>query len=246
MNDLPQMIPHRLPTMTNDDALARVRRFVDDLCQRRTVRDFSDAPVDREIIREILRAANSAPSGANRQPWTFVAVSDPSLKREIRLAAEREEQLNYEGRMPEEWLRDLRPFRTDWRKEFLDVAPWLIVVFAQSYGVDDDGERRKHYYVQESVGIACGMLMAAAHRAGLATLTHTPSPMGFLVRLLERPANERPYLLIPIGYPAPEVMVPDLPKKSVDEAVVWLEGKGRREKGEGEDRGGRGNDGGRV
>jgi nitroreductase len=222
MNELPQLIPLHMRTMTGESALERVRRFVDDLCLRRTVRDFSDEPVDREIIREIVRAANSAPSGANRQPWTFVAVSDPSVKHEIRLAAEREEQLNYEGRMPEEWLRDLLPFRTDWRKEFLDVAPWLIVVFAQSYGVDDDGARRKHYYVQESVGIACGMLMAAAHRAGLATLTHTPSPMGFLSRLLDRPANERPYLLIPVGFPAPDAMVPDLPKKSVDDAVVWL------------------------
>ena len=218
---LPPMIPLEFRYREPAVALENVSEFADDLCRRRTVRHFSSDPVDPEIVTEILRAANSAPSGANKQPWTFVVVSDPELKRQIREGAEEEERKNYGGRMSEEWLHDLQQFRTDWNKEFIEQVPFLIVVFAQSYGIGEDGEKRKHYYVQESTGIACGMLIAAAHRAGLATLTHTPSPMGFLGRILGRPENERPFLLIPLGYPAPDAEVPDLPKKSVEDVVVW-------------------------
>ena len=223
-DDLPAMVPLEIPEYGPDEAMDRVGEFADDLCRRRTVRQFSSRPIDKGLIREVLRAANSAPSGANKQPWSFVVVTDPELKRQIREAAEEEEKKNYGGRMSEEWLEDLRQFRTDANKEYIEMVPALVVVFAQSYGVDEEGNRTKHYYVQESVGIACGMLLAAAHRAGLATLTHTPSPMGFLGKILERPENERPFLLIPLGYPAADAEVPDLKKKSVEDVVVWKEG----------------------
>ena len=215
------MIPLDFRRYLPEESLERAREFADDLARRRTVRSFSDEGVDPDVIREILRAANSAPSGANKQPWTFVVVTDSDLKRQIREAAEEEEKKNYGGRMSDEWLEDLRQFRTDWHKEYIEIAPCLLVVLARSYGLDDEGNRIKHYYVQESVGIACGILIAAAHRAGLATLTHTPSPMGFLARILDRPDNERPYLLIPLGYPASDAEVPDLRKKRVDDVTVW-------------------------
>lgn len=185
---------------------------------RRSVRDFSAEPVAVELIESAVRTAASAPSGANQQPWRFVVVSDPEIKRRIREAAEAEEKENYERRFPDEWLEALEPFGTDWRKPFLETAPYLIVVFRIDYGLD--GERKiKHYYVQESVGIACGFLLAALHVAGLATLTHTPSPMGFLTEILDRPKNERPFLLIPVGYPAPEAEVPILAKKPIEDVL---------------------------
>ena len=220
-DNLPSMIPLNFQRYESEESLHRITEFTEDLCHRRTVRYFSPDPIDPAVLREVLRAANSAPSGANKQPWSFVVVTDPVLKGEIRKAAEEEEKKNYGGRMSQEWLEDLQQFRTDWNKEYIETVPALVVVFSQSYGLNEDGEKTKHYYVQESVGIACGMLIAAAHRAGLATLTHTPSPMGFLSRILERPENERPYLLIPIGYPAPDAKVPDLVKRSVDDVTVW-------------------------
>ena len=158
------------------------------------------------------------------QPWTFAAVSDPDLKRRIRRAAEEEERTSYEGRMSEEWLEALAPIGTDWRKPFLETVPWIVVLFAQRYGFREDGSRRKHYYVQESCGIAAGLFIAALHQAGLSTLTHTPSPMKFLAELLGRPANEAPYVLFPIGYPALDATVPDLERKPLDEVAVWYEG----------------------
>lgn len=186
---------------------------------RRSVRAFSPEPVPIELIESAIRTAASAPSGANQQPWRFVVVQDPEVKRRIREAAEAEEKLNYEHRFPEEWLEALEPFGTGWHKEFIETAPYLIAVFRIGYGLD--GERKtKHYYVQESVGIACGFLLAALHLAGLATLTHTPSPMGFLAEILERPKNERPFLLIPVGYPAPDAEVPVLDKKRLDEVMI--------------------------
>lgn len=186
---------------------------------RRSVRDFTSEPVPIELIESAIRTAGSAPSGANQQPWRFVVVQDPEVKREIRLAAEAEEKINYERRFPAEWLSALEPFGTDYHKEFLETAPYLIVVFSIDFGLD--GERKtKHYYVQESVGIACGFLLAALHLAGLATLTHTPSPMGFLARILERPRNERPFLLIPVGYPAPGAQVPALEKKDPRDYLI--------------------------
>jgi iodotyrosine deiodinase len=198
--------------------------FVHRLKQRRTVRQFSDEPVPFELIEGAVAAAASAPSGANQQPWRFVVVADPAIKREIRIAAEAEERLNYEQRFPAEYLAALEPFGTDWRKPFLETAPYLIVVFRLDYGLDPDrpDDRIKHYYVNESVGIATGFLLAALHWAGLATLTHTPSPMGFLSRILERPPNERPFLLIPVGYQAPDATVPDLRKKRLDEVLVRI------------------------
>ncbi len=220
---LPAMIPLDFHRYESEESLRRVAELADDLCRRRTVRNFSPEPVDPAVVREVIRAANSAPSGANKQPWSFVVVSDPELKRRIREGAEEEERKNYEGRMSQEWLQDLRQFRTDWNKEYIETVPCLVAVFAQSYGLDDEGNRMKHYYVQESVGIACGMLIAAAHRAGLATLTHTPSPMGFLARLLDRPENERPFLLIPLGYPARDAEVHYLPKNPVEVVLIWKE-----------------------
>ena len=195
------------------------RAFCEVMAKRRTVREFSDRPVSRETIEWIVRAAGTAPSGANKQPWRFVCVSDPERKREIRLAAEKEEREFYESRASERWLEDLAPLGTDPNKEFLEVAPWLIVVF-QLLKEDDGGQV---YYGVESVGLASGLLLAAAHHAGLATLTHTPSPMGFLRDLLGRPTNERPFLLVPVGYPAADCTVPEaaLNKKSLDAITTW-------------------------
>jgi len=189
--------------------------------RRRSVREFSAQPVPRELIEDLLMTASSAPSGAHKQPWTFCAVSHPGLKRQIREAAEQEEYENYHGRMSEEWLADLAPFGTDWQKPFLETVPWLIIVFKQAHGWNEAGEKQKHYYVNESVGLATGFLLAAIHNAGLVSLTHTPSPMNFLSDLLGRPANERPFLLIPVGYPAEDAQVPDLRRKTPGEAIVW-------------------------
>ncbi len=185
--------------------------------KRRSVRDFSARPVPRPIIENILLTAGSAPSGANKQPWFFCAVSDPDLKKKIRSAAEKEEYNSYHGRMSDQWLSDLRPLGTDWNKPFLETAPWLIVVFRKSYDVSADGAKRNNYYVSESVGLACGFLLAAVHHAGLVALTHTPSPMNFLSEILKRPENEKPYLLIPVGYPAEPTYVPDIRKKDLSE-----------------------------
>lgn len=187
---------------------------------RRSVRHFSPEPVADEVIDNLIRAASTAPSGAHKQPWTFCVVKDPAMKSAIRAAAEEEEKENYNGRMPPEWLEDLAPLGTDWRKEFLEIAPCLIVVFKRAYEPKPDGSKRKNYYVEESVGIACGFLLAAARHAGLVTLTHTPSPMNFLARLLQRPENERAFLLIPIGYPAEHCEVPDLVRKPLEEVMV--------------------------
>lgn len=193
--------------------------FYNKMNNRRTVRDFSDKPVPKEVIEQLILTASTAPSGAHKQPWTFCAVSDPSVKKAIRAAAEKEEFDSYNGRMSEQWLKDLAPLGTDWQKPFLEIAPWLIVVFAQSTGLN----KEKHYYVQESVGIACGFLIAAIHEAGLVTLTHTPSPMNFLKTVLKRPDNERPFLLLPVGYAADEVLVPDIHRKTLDEVAVFYE-----------------------
>jgi iodotyrosine deiodinase len=208
----------RLPAA---EQLTRARAFADAMRQRRSVRDFSADPIPDGLLDLAIAAAASAPSGANQQPWRFVVVRDRETKRRIREAAEAEERESYERRMPDEWLQALAPLGTDWHKPFLEIAPALIVVFRIDYGIslDANGQetRVKHYYVSESVGIACGVLLAALHLSGLATLTHTPSPMGFLSRILERPANEKPYLLIPVGYPAPDATVPTIAKKSMDD-----------------------------
>lgn len=195
------------------------------LSRRRSVRDFAPDPVPRDLIETAVRIAGLAPSGANRQPWRFVAVDDPGLKSRIRAAAEAEERENYEGgRFPEEWLETLAPLGTGWEKPFLTTAPWIVVCFREDYGVTPDGGRVKNYYVSESVGIACGFFIAALHDMGLVTLTHTPSPMGFLSRLLDRPPNEKPYILFPVGYPAADATVPDLRKKGLDSILQWNDG----------------------
>ncbi len=202
--------------------------FLERMRTRRSVRQFSPDPVPLDIITTCIQAAGSAPSGANQQPWRFVVVTDPAIKRKIRIAAEREERENYDRRFPPEWKQTLAPLGTDWHKEYLDIAPYLIVVFQISYehaGLGTLGGpsmRTKHYYVTESVGIAVGMLLAALHNAGLATLIHTPNPMNFLNEILARPRNERPYVLIPVGYPADDTKVPNLRRKSLDDIMLIL------------------------
>jgi len=214
----PSFVPLSFERRDGEEMLAVASAFRRELELRRSVRSFSTDPLPDGVIEECLRAAGSAPSGANLQPWSFVVVRDPSLKRRIREAAEAEERENYEWRMGEAWLKDLEALGTDENKPFLEDAPALVVVFRQAYGLDDE-EKRKHYYVMESVGIATGFLLAGLHRAGLATLTHTPSPMGFLEKILERPENERAYLLIPVGYPADGCEVPDITRKSYEDFV---------------------------
>jgi iodotyrosine deiodinase len=220
MDHQPAFIPLVFTRRDPEEMLARARAFHEELNRRRTVRHFSSAPVPQAVIEEVVRAASTAPSGAHKQPWTFVAVSDPAIKRRIREAAEEEERVNYSGRMSTEWLEDLKPFGTDASKPFLESAPWLVVVFKRAYEVDGDGRKHQNYYVSESVGIATGMLLAAAHHAGLATLTHTPSPMNFLAEVLARPNNERPYLLIPMGFPSDDCMVPALARKPLNKVLV--------------------------
>ena len=206
-----------------EDMRARLAEFRDDLRRRRTVRDFSDRAVPRDIIETALETANTAPSGANLQPWHFVAISDPAAKKRIREAAEAEEREFYTHRASEEWLAALAPLGTDAEKPFLETAPWLIAVFLQKYGTLPDGRKVKHYYPAESTGLATGLLIAALHRAGLATLTHTPSPMKFLNEILGRPANERPFLLLVVGYPAEGARVPDIQRQGLGRRCTWVE-----------------------
>jgi len=216
------MVPYRRERLPPEQARSAASAFLETIRLRRTVRDFSSDPVPDDVIAMCIEAAALAPSGANLQPWKFVVVKDPEIKRQIRIAAEKEEYENYHGRMPAEWLKALAPLQTDWHKEFLEIAPLLIVVFKEDYGIDADGGHVTHYYVNESVGIACGFLLAALNAAGLATLTHTPSPMGFLREILARPKNEKPFLLIPAGYPAEGCMVPDITKKPLEEVLVSI------------------------
>jgi iodotyrosine deiodinase len=206
----------RLPP---DVQLARSREFLELMKERRSVRQFAGEPVEWELVENAIRVAGTAPSGANQQPWRFVVISDEATKRRIREAAEREEYEAYHGRMPDEWHEAIEPIGTDWIKPHITDAPYVIVVFELVYGLEGD-RQWKHYYVKESVGIATGLLLAGLHEAGLATLCHTPSPMGFLREILERPKNERPFLLIPVGYPAPDAVVPDVPDKALDEILV--------------------------
>ena len=211
---------HRLAA---EEQTIRSRDFLTRMNERRSVRFFSAEPVQFELVENAIRCAARAPSGANLQPWSFIVVSDPELKQRIREGAEAEEREFYEHRCPPEWREALAPLGTDWHKEFLEIAPVLIVVFSVSYSLQD-GKKLKHYYVQESAGIACGFLLAALHMAGLVALTHTPSPMGFLNTILGRPLNERPFLLIPVGYPAADATVPVLTRKPLEEILVWLKG----------------------
>ena len=217
-------VPYTPPTYPEDEMLTRAEALYDELDARRSVRVFSDRPVPRQLVELAIRTASTAPSGAHLQPWTFVAVSDPELKRRIREAAEAEERTNYDGRMNEEWRSALEHLGTGPVKPYLERAPWLVVCFAQTFGRHEDGSKKQHYYVKESVGIACGMFITALHHMGLCTLTHTPSPMKFLGEILGRPANEKAYILFPVGYAEAGVEVPDLARKPLDEVAVFHEG----------------------
>lgn len=217
-------IPLHFEMRSVEEQLQRGREFQECLRKRRTVREFSKQPVPFELIENAIRAASSAPSGANQQPWRFVVVTNPAVRQRMRQAAEAEERDNYDRRFPDEWLTALRPLGTDWHKPFLTDAPYVIVVFRENWGeTPGESKRIKHYYVMESVGIAVGILLAALHWSGLATLTHTPSPMGFLNDVLERPKNEKAYVVIPVGYPTEDARVPDVHRKSLDEVLLRVE-----------------------
>ena len=204
-----------------DEMLQRTASFEEWMQKRRTCRDFCDKPIPKEVIENIILAASTAPSGAHKQPWTFCVVTDQVIKNKIRIEAEKEEYESYNSRMPENWKKDLLPLQTDWKKEFLEIAPSLIVVFKKSYDFDADGNKTNTYYANESCGLACGFLLAAIHHAGLVALTHTPSPMNFLSKILNRPVNEKPFLLIPVGYAAEECLVPDIKRKTLNEVSCW-------------------------
>lgn len=213
-----KFIPYIRKAITPQEQLVKSEEYFNWLDKRRTVRDFSDEPVDIKVIENIIKAASTAPSGAHKQPWTFCVVANPEMKKKIREAAEKEEYENYHGRMSERWLKDLETFATDWHKPFLETAPYLIIVCKRAYEMID-GEKVNNYYVNESVGLATGMLLSAIHNAGLIALTHTPSPMNFLTKLLNRPENERPFLLIPVGYPSKDAQVPDIERKTLEEVM---------------------------
>lgn len=203
---------------SEDQSISNSEELFQFMNKRRTVRDFDSRPIPQEVMENIIRTAGSAPSGANKQPWTFCLISDPIIKKQIRIGAEMEEKISYRSRMSDTWKEDLKPLGTDWEKPFLEIAPYLIVVFKQSYGFEN-GEKTQHYYVNESVGIACGFLISAIHNAGLVTVTHTPSPMNFLSKILNRPENEKPFLLLPVGYPKDETYVPKIKRKDLSEIM---------------------------
>ncbi len=221
MPEQERRVPYQAARLDADEMERRAADFLAEMDGRRSVRAFSPDAVPRRLIELAIQTASTAPSGANQQPWTFVAVSDPGTKWHIRQAAEAEERRSYESRMSEEWLDALAPLGTDWRKPYLESAPWLVVLFEQVHGTFPDGSHRKHYYARESVGIAAGVFITAIHHMGLATLTHTPSPMGFLTTILERPRNERPFVLFPVGFPADDATVPALARKPLEEIAVF-------------------------
>ncbi|MCW2119801.1 nitroreductase family protein [Flavobacterium sp. 7A] len=214
-------IKYNAPQLEEKDTLERSILFYKKMEKRRSVRAFSDRPIPREIIENLIKTASTAPSGAHKQPWTFCVVENPEIKKQIRIAAEEEERHSYESRMSDSWLEDLKPLGTGWEKPFLEIAPYLIIVFRRTYEFGEEGKNRNNYYVQESVGLATGFLLAAIHNAGLVGLTHTPSPMNFLTKTLKRPENEKPFMLIPVGYPADECWVPDLKRKELDDICVF-------------------------
>lgn len=214
-------VSYQQKTNTAEELISLSQKFYTRMNERRTVRDFSDQPVPKEVIEQLLLTASTAPSGAHKQPWKFCIVTDAELKRKIRIEAEKEEQESYNNRMSDEWLEELKALQTDWQKPFLEMAPYLIIVFKKAYDIMPNGSKKNNYYVSESVGIATGFLLAAIHHAGLVALTHTPSPMNFLSKILNRPENERPFLLIPVGYPARETFVPKLTRKPIEEISVW-------------------------
>ena len=215
--------PHLLfeQQVTVENIEKEAQEFYQFMDSRRSVRDFSDKSIPKSVIENIIKSASTAPSGAHKQPWTFCVVESQELKSKIRIAAEEEEKKSYGGRMSDEWINDLKPLGTNHLKPFLEIAPYLIIVFKKPYDLGENDEKKQNYYVNESVGIACGMLITAIHNAGLVTLTHTPSPMKFLTKLLERPSNERAFLLLPVGYPANEAYVPDIERKTLKEVAKF-------------------------
>lgn len=213
-------IPYRPVKYPDDEMLDRARSFYELASGRRTIREFSDKPVPKQVMIDIIKTAGTSPSGANKQPWTFCLVSNPAVKKQIRLAAEEEEYQSYHNRMSQEWLKDLEPMGTDWNKPFIETAPWIIVAFRKIYDIGENGIKSNNYYVTESIGVACGMLLLAIHNAGLSALTHTPSPMNFLSSILKRPDNERPFLLIPVGYAKNDAHVPDISRKELDDICI--------------------------
>ncbi len=216
-----KFVSYKKVTYSEVEMVTRSNNHLDYMNKRRTVRDFSSKPIPAQVIENIIMAASTAPSGAHKQPWTFCIVTNPELKSKIKAAAEKEEYESYNGRMPKDWLEDLSYLGTDWHKPFLENAPALIIVFKKSYDLNN-GQKRNNYYVTESVGLACGFLLEAIHYCGLVALTHTPSPMNFLIKLLNRPENEKPFLLIPIGYPAENTLVPDLKRKEENEVIQYF------------------------
>ncbi|MCB0477271.1 MAG: nitroreductase family protein [Crocinitomicaceae bacterium] len=219
-NRTEDFIPYKAQQYSKEEMIQRSKDYYEYFDQRRSLREFSDKEVPFEVIENIIKTASTAPSGAHKQPWTFCIVKDQEMKRKIREAAEEEEKINYSGRMGDEWLDDLKVFATNEVKEFLTVAPYLIIVCKKSYDLEEDGGKAKNYYVNESVGLAAGFLLTAIHNAGLVALTHTPSPMGFLTKILDRPENEKPFLLIPVGYPADDAHVPNLSRKGLEDVMV--------------------------
>ena len=218
MNHKFPFIKYQPQVFSEEEMLKRSKAYFHLMDKRRSVRNFSNKAVSIEIMENLIKTASTAPSGAHKQPWTFCLVGNPEIKRQIRIEAEKEERESYENRMSESWLRDLEPIGTDWQKPFLEIAPWLVVVFRRNYDLVE-GQQHKNYYVNESVGLACGFFIGAVHHAGLCTLTHTPSPMNFLSKILNRPENEKPFLLLPVGYAAQDVEVPDLKRKDLNEVI---------------------------
>ena len=215
-------VAYNVDELTEEEMLRRANDYYQFMDKRRSVRDFSEQPVPKKVLEDIIMTASSAPSGAHKQPWTFCLISNAQLKTEIRKLAEEEEYKSYNGRMKDDWLKDLAPLGTDWQKEFIEIVPWIIVVMKKPYDIVD-GKKKNNYYVNESIGLASGFLLAAIHNAGLVSLTHTPSPMNFLIKALNRPENERPFLLIPVGYPKKDARVPDLKRKSKSEIIQYYE-----------------------
>jgi nitroreductase len=216
-------ISYHIDTYSKAELISKSESFYKWLDERRSVRDYSDKRVPKEVIENIINSASTAPSGAHKQPWTFCAISNPLIKSQIRKEAEIEEKESYDSRMSDRWKKDLKPLGTTMSKPFLEIAPWLIVVFKKAYNLDENGKKQNNYYVNESVGIACGMLISAIHNAGLVTLTHTPSPMSFLSKILNRPSNERAFLLLPVGYPKFPTYVPDIKRKSLNKISEFYE-----------------------
>lgn len=214
-------VRHIKEGLNENDMKLKASSFYNWMNERRTCRDFSNKPIPKAVIKNLILAASTAPSGAHKQPWTFCVVSNVEIKKQIRQEAEKEEYESYNSRMPKEWKKDLLPLQTDWKKEFLEIAPYLIIVFKKSYDIDVEGNKTNVYYANESCGLACGFLLAAIHNAGLVALTHTPSPMNFLSKVLNRPANEKPFLLIPIGYAADNCWVPDIERKVLEEVSTF-------------------------